>query len=479
MISSLVYTPVMLRLLGQSEYGLYQLVNSFVSYLGLLSFGFSGAYMRYYAKYEGENKQSEIKNLNGIFFIIFSLITLLCLGCGLILTKNITLIFGEGLNPEEYKIARILMVLMVLGLSTTMFSTVFTCYATAHEQFVFQRLLELLQNILNPFIALPLLISGYGSIGMVTVSTSLVLIKFLVNVIFCRKHLHIRFSFRNLNFSLIKELSSFTFFIFLNEIIDKVNWSLDKVLLGRFSGTVAVSIYGVASNLNLMYQNLLSAISNVFIPKVNRIVMQKHDDKALSDVFIKVGRIQFIMAYLIISGFIFFGKTFIELWAGNGYEESYYVGLLLMIPATMELIQFIGIEIQKAKNMHQARSIVYACISLMNICMSIVLIKKFGALGAAAGTTFSLLIGTWIFMNIYYYKKIGLDIPRFWKNILSFFPVILLTSITGIILNKYTLSTSWVGLLLNIIIYICIYCVAMYFIGMNGEEKNLINRRKG
>ena len=36
---SLVYTPMMLRLLGQSEYGLYTLVNGFISNLALMSFG--------------------------------------------------------------------------------------------------------------------------------------------------------------------------------------------------------------------------------------------------------------------------------------------------------------------------------------------------------------------------------------------------------------------------------------------------------
>ena len=341
MASGLIYTPIMLRLLGQSEYGLYQLVNSFVSYLGLLSFGFSGAYMRFYAKYEKEGNPHEIEKLNGMFMIIFTIIASICMLCGFILTNNITAIFKDGLTPEEYPIAKILMMLMVTGLSTTMFSTVFTCYATAHEQFIFQRLLELFQNILNPFIALPLLIAGYGSVAMVAVSTSLVLLKFVVNFCFCRKKLKIRFCFTEINFSVFKELGAFTFFIFLNQIIDKINWSLDKVLLGRFKGTVEVAIYGVAANLNLMYQNLLSSISTVFVPKVNRIVMAGNDNDELTGVFIKVGRIQFIMASLIISGYIFFGKEFVRLWAGEGYAPSYYVGLLLMIPATMELIQYI------------------------------------------------------------------------------------------------------------------------------------------
>ena len=43
-LTTLVYTPLMLRLLGDNEYGLYQTVNSTVLYLGLLSLGFGSAY---------------------------------------------------------------------------------------------------------------------------------------------------------------------------------------------------------------------------------------------------------------------------------------------------------------------------------------------------------------------------------------------------------------------------------------------------
>lgn len=479
MASGLIYTPIMLRLLGQSEYGLYQLVNSFVSYLGLLSFGFSGAYMRFYAKYEKEGNRHEIEKLNGMFMVVFTIIASVCMMCGVILTKNITVIFKGGLTSDEYPIAKILMMLMVTGLSTTMFSTVFTCYATAHEQFIFQRLLELFQNILNPFIALPLLIAGYGSVAMVTVSTSLVLLKFAVNIYYCRKILKIRFCFSEINFSVFKELGAFTFFIFLNQIIDKINWSLDKVLLGRFKGTVEVAIYGVAANLNLMYQNLLASISTVFVPKVNRIVMASEDNDELTKVFIKVGRIQFVMASLIVSGYIFFGKEFVRLWAGKGYDASYYVGLLLMIPATMELIQNIGIEIQRAKNMHQTRSIVYAAISVGNIMISIPLILRFGAIGAAFGTTIALFCGTWLFMNFYYHRRIGINIPEFWKSISSFIPALIVPICVGITIHHFVVISGWIDLLLFIGLYTMVYCGSVYFLGLNNEEKGLLKIKIG
>ena len=59
-VSGLLYTPIMLRLLGQSEYGLYQLVASVVSYLSVLSLGFNSSYMRFYTmvKKEGDEEKS-------------------------------------------------------------------------------------------------------------------------------------------------------------------------------------------------------------------------------------------------------------------------------------------------------------------------------------------------------------------------------------------------------------------------------------
>ena len=47
--TQLIYVPIMLKILGQNEYGVYQLVASIISYLSLLNFGFGGSYFRFYA----------------------------------------------------------------------------------------------------------------------------------------------------------------------------------------------------------------------------------------------------------------------------------------------------------------------------------------------------------------------------------------------------------------------------------------------
>ena len=474
-LSGLLYTPIMLRLLGQSEYGLYQLVYSVVSYLTLLSMGFGSAYMRFYARYKVNNDDDGVAKLNGMFLAIFSVISVICLLCGLVMITNAKAIFGNGLTSTELQKAKILMAIMVLNLAISFMGSVFQSNITAHEQFFFQRLVQFLKALFNPFLTLPLLLLGFGSIGMVTITTLLTVSVFISDIIFCNKKLKIKFKFKGFNFPLLKEMWVFTFFIFMNMIVDQLNWSIDKFLLGRFMGTVAVAIYGVAAQLNAMYMTFSCAISGVFIPRVNFIVSEKKDDKKLTDIFTRVGRVQFILIALIILGYIFFGQAFIGYWAGAGYEDAYIIGIYLMIPVSVPLIQNLGIEIQRAKNMHKARSIVYLFIAISNIFVSIPCIKLWGTKGAAIGTAISLLVGNGLFMNIYYHKKIGLDIIYFWKEIMKFTPSLIIPIILGIAVMKYVTFSSIFMLGGAIIAYVIIYCISMWFLGMNDYERGLIS----
>ncbi len=473
-LTGLIYTPIMLRLLGQSEYGLYQLVYSVVSYLSLLSLGFGSSYMRFYSRYKTKNDDEGVARLNGMFMLIFSAMSVICILCGIVMIGNVRAIFGSGLTDTEYNTTKVLMMLMIINMAITFPTSVFNCSITAHEEFVFQKGLLVLQNILNPFLTLPLLIMGYGSVGMVSITTILTMAVFVANTTFCFKKLHMRFLFRGLEFSLLKEMWVFTFFIFLNQIIDQINWSVDKFLLGRLSGTTAVAVYGVGGQINTLYLQFSTAVSNVFVPKVNRIVAEKDDNAQLTALFTKVGRVQFLILTLIASGFIFFGKPFIRFWAGTEYMEAYFVTLLLILPVTIPLIQNLGIEIQRAKNMHQARAVVYFAIAIANIFVSIPLIKVFGAVGAALGTALSLFIGNGLFMNWYYQKRIKINVLHFWKEIISFLPALIAPVVTGIIMMKFTTVTSLMKLLIEIVIYAVIYCVSMYFLGMNKVEKTMV-----
>lgn len=471
---NLIYTPIMLRLVGQSEYGLYQLVYSVVSYLSLLSFGFSAAYIRFYSRYNSKNDRQSIASLNGMFLTIFTGIAVIALVGGIVLLCNIDLVLGEKLTAEEMQTARTLMALMVFNLVLTFPSSVFSCYVTSQECFIFQKLIIIAKGLLSPIVTLPFLIFGYGSVAMISVSTVLTAVEFGVNVYYCIVRLKMQFCFSDFNFSLLREMWKYTFFIFLGQIIDQVNWSVDKFLLGRYMGTIAVAVYGLASTVNNMYLQMSITVSNVFVPKIHALVAKENDNDVLTDLFIKVGRVQFFVLALVLIGFISIGRPFMRLWGGGEYAQSYYVALFLIVPVTIPLIQNLGIEIQRAKNLHHIRSIVYLVISICNILLSIPLIQRFGEVGAAAGTASALLIGNGVFMNWYYQKKIGLNIIRFWREIFSILPALLLPGFVGAVIFKYAQIDSWRQLIMYGMLIVVTYGISVSLWGFNDYEKGLI-----
>ena len=464
----------MLRLLGQSEYGLYNLVSSVVSYLGLLSFGFGSAYIKYFSKYRVNKEFENIAKLNGMFLTIFSVMGFVSIIAGVILVFNTENIFGSQLSIRELEIAKILMAIMVVNIAISFPAIVFNSFVAANEKFIFQRSLQIIKVVTSPFLILPVLMMGYASIGMAIATTVINFLVEFVNAFYCFKKIDINFSFKKFDSGLMRELFIFSSFIFMNLVVNQINWNVDRYIIGRFKGTVAVATYSLAAQLNTYYLSFSTALSGVYIPRVNAMVSGENDNNELSMLFARLGRLQFILLSLIISGLIFFGIAFIRIWAGKDYDESYSIALMLIIPVTLPLLQNLGIEIQRAKNMHKFRSWVYLFIAIGNVFISIPLVKLYGGIGAAAGTAIALVIGNVFVMNWYYHKKVGLNIKMFITQILKISPALVIPSITGMLMYYYLNLFDVKILIVSIVFYTIIFSISMWFMGMNKYEKNLI-----
>lgn len=472
-IIGLVYTPFMLRKMGQSEFGLYSLTASVVGYLTILDFGFGNAIVRYTAKYRALNEKEKEYNLNGMFLIIYTLIGIITAILGLVLYFNVGNLFSAKMTTSEIEKAKVLMLLLVFNLAVSFPFGIFSSIITAYEEFIFSKVINIVRIIVSPCIMIPLLILGYRSIGMVIVTTILNISILLINMWYCLKKLKVKVYFKNFDFSLLKEIIGYSFYIFLNIIVDKINWSADQFILGTVSGTVAVAIYSVASQINGYYLSFSTAISGVFLPKLTAMVTRKASDKELSDLFIKIGRIQYVVMAYILGGFLLVGQEFINTWAGENYSSAYYITAILIIPVTVPLIQNLGISLLQAQNKQKFRSVICVLISVLNIAISIPLAKMYGGIGSAIGTSIALILGNVIAMNFYYYKKINIDIPKFWKQIfIMTIPVAIAFGISFRI-NSFIEGSGYSSILIKALIFTIIYIPLMWFMGMNKYEKTL------
>lgn len=469
----LLFTPYMLRMMGQSEYGLYTLVASIIAYLTVLDLGLGNAVIRYTAKFRAEEKEREQYEMFGMFLVLYLIIGFVAFIIGLTLYYNIDSMFGETMTDIELSRARIMMLILLVNLVVTFPMSVFGGIITAYEHFVFPKIVNICRVFLNTILMVVLLEYGFKAIAMVVLLTIFNMATLFVNYVYCRHKLKIKIIWGVFNWEFLKDVVIYSFWIFLNVLIDKIYWNTGQFVLGSVSGTIAVSVFAVAIHFATMYMSFSTAISSVFLPKVTGLVSKKTSFNEISDLFIRIGRIQNVIMSLLLFGFMVFGKQFIILWAGVEYVEAYYMVIVFLIALYIPLIQNIGLIILQARNQMKFRSMLYIVIAFLALFTEVVFSKLWGGLGCAFAVG-ALLLVQGLIMNIYYKVKQNIDIPRFWKEILKMDLVPVALSVLALyVIQNIIHIDSWYSFSFVITGYVVLYVVCTIVFSLNDYEKKL------
>lgn len=275
---------------------------------------------------------------------------------------------------------------------------------------------------------------------------------------------------------LAKALLSFSGSIILVTLADQIFWKTDQLIVGYMFGASSVAVYAVGAQIYQVYMNIGVAAGSVFLPRISELYHREHDMSGMSCLFIKFGRLNCMLLLFVLGGFAVFGQDFIRIWAGEGYFESYLVALIVMVPFTIDLIQNIGLTILQVTNQYYFRGVMYLAIAVVNIFLTAALLSIWGLPGAAISTGISMLIGNGFIMNWYYAKRVGLDIPRFWREVAR---IALPASVsTAIVAVGYSIAPfthgSVFALLGGCCLYALVYCASVWVFGMNEYEKGLV-----
>ncbi|WP_010648177.1 oligosaccharide flippase family protein [Oceanobacillus massiliensis] len=473
-IIALVYTPILIRLIGQNEYGLYALIGSMAAYFSIMDLGLGNTIIRYIARNKAIGTKKIESELNGFFLKIYAYIGLLAAIVGIIVWLNIEVIFGNSLTTTELEKAKLMIIILIFNFALSFPLSIFSSILQAYERFVFVKMVAIFRALLIPIVTIPFLLLEHGAVTMLVITTVVNISVLIYSGWVALTKLDIHFSFGKFEREFIKEIFGFSFFIFLNVIVDLIYWNTDQFILGITSGTDIVAVYAIAMQFIMMYKMFSTSISNLFLPKTSKLVANNASDLELSKLMVKYGRIQYLILIFILSGFSVFGYQFIITWAGESYKTAYFIVLIIMFPLTIPLSQNFGIAVLQAKNIQGFRAITYLIIAIINIIISIPLAINYGGIGIAIATTLSLIIGHIILMNIYYHTKIKINMILYWKNILQItIAVIILTTIVFGIDRFFFDSSHIIILLIRIVIFTLVFLAVSWIFVLNDYEKNL------
>jgi len=471
-VVGLLLTPFIIRQLGDAEFGLYTLIGAFVGYIAVLDFGLNNTIIRFVAKLRAEGDRKGEENFLASTMLIYGAISIIVLIIGTICYFKIDVIFADSLTPDQIDRAKIMFVLMVVSLAISLPGSAFEGICFGYERFVFPKSVKLIRYIFRSVLVIAVLLLGGKAIAMVVLDVTLNLVVIGTMMYYSFGKLKVRFRLHQFHKKILKEIFSYSVWIFMFVLIGQFQWKVGQMVLGIVADTTVVAIFAVGIMLGTYYGAFSTAISGVFLPRATQMAVANASPRELTDMMIKIGRLSFIILMYIFGGFLLFGKQFVLLWVGESYEDSWTIALIIMIAYTLPLIQAFGNSILEAQNKLAFKAIIYLIFLILGTALGAYLAKSYGAIGMIAGSVAGWMIVQNV-MNIYYYKVIKIDIPRFFKEIAKkMLPTFILILGIGYLINLIP-GIGWLNLGLKILLFSLIYGSLAYTLGMVEFEKNL------
>lgn len=470
-IISLVYTPWMIKEIGQANYGIYSLIVSFISYF-LLDFGLGSAVSRFLAKYRAENNEEMISKMVSVAYTVFAILSITITVILSVLYFFLDDIFVK-LTPDE------LVIFKCAYLIAGFFSVInfglkpVDGVMMASEYFVTLKSLDLVQRMGTVLLIFVVLLLGGGLYELVFINGFVALAVSLTKWRYTIKQSKISIRIGYFDKIMAKKLFSFSTWILIITIAQRLRLSLLPSVLGVLSGSTEIAIFAVAMNLEGLVYSFAAALNGLFIPKVSRMVTKGSNRTEITALMIRVGRFQLYIVGLLIMGLLGLGNSFVNLWLGESFHRSYYAAVLLIIPNIVSMTQQIGNTLSYVENEVRYNSAIAIMSSVISFSIAIALSSKYGAIGCGVAVFVCSTINI-VLSNIFYAKILKLDIVHFFKEChLKILPVTVPLFVALIYVDNIVGVTSWLSLFFWAMAFTIVYFIAVYTISMNSYEKQM------
>lgn len=483
MICGIFLSSFLLRSLGDTEYGIYQTIASFASYLVLLEFGTGTVMTRNIATCIGKksDKKALDKNISTIWTITHILtIVIVIFSVGFYLF--IGPIYSNSMTPEQIDYARYIFILVSANLILSFYLQTINGVVLGFEKYSFISIQNIIKILLRTAIlTIFILIYRYSIIIAVT-DTLLSAAIIIFSVLYCKKKVNVKFGFFQFDKTIFKAAMPLCLAIFLQTIVNQANNNVDKFIIGIKMSPEAVTLYSVALYIFSIFSSLTTIPISMYSPQISIDMSRNISNRELSEKLISPCRLTVFIGGSILFGFISAGRQFIDILYGKSYEKAWIIALILMIPSFINMVNGVLINVLNYLNKRMVRSLALMITTAANIILTVLWIDKWGMIGAAAATCVCTILGQIIIMNIYYAKYLKIRVLYMFKHAFKgILPFQILGAAAGLIIG-YFIDNTIVSFIVCGGIYLTIFGIGYIIFGATEKEKtkikSLINRSK-
>ena len=473
-LQGLFMAPYILSQVGDGNYGVYKTIAAFSATIMVMDLGIGTTVMRYTAKFRAEKKTEEISNFAAMGLIEATIMAVFAGILSVAIYFYLPTFYSESFTADEISLARTLFCILAVNIIFVIIENVFNGVITGCNRFVFANGTKLCLLLLRIVANVALLQMWKSAVVLVGITLACSVVTMVLQLLYIRTRLNIRIRLYRWDLSLFKESLGYTLLMFAQTIAVQANGNIDNIVISYVIGPAAVTVYSFGIQLFNMYESLATAFSGLMLPNISKRIADGADNVQLQETVTKVGRMQFAILGAALAGFICLGQEFITLWLGDEFEDVYVLSLIMMIPVTFTLVQNVCLSILRARNMMKFRTGSLICTTILNLILTVVGTKLYGYYAAAIGTGLSVVLGSIIAMNIYYHKRIGFKVFKFYFDVFRRLIVCVFVPSIVVVLMKNYCELSWIWLLFQIVLFMVIYAVMLWFYGFNIQEKRYL-----
>ncbi len=475
MIAGLIYTPWMISQIGQSNYGLYTLATSLIT-MFVMDFGMSAAVTRFISKYRAEGNQQAVNNFLGVAYKLYLLIDAAILIALVVVSFFIDTIYSN-LSASELETFKVLYVIVGLFSVVSFPFTNLNGILTSNELFAWHKFADLFHKVFIIVAMVVALLMGYGVYALVTVNAISGLLTIAIKYVVVRKKTTVKANLKCNDKGILKEIFNFSLWTTIGSIAQRMIFNVTPSIIVAVSATGAIgsAIFGLASTIEGYVYTFATAINGMFMPRISKLVYQGKKDTELMDLMIKIGRLQCMIIGALCVGFISFGKSFIvDIWNKPDFAESFLCAVFLIIPSFFYLPLQIANTTIIVENKVKLQSFVFIIMGVINIVLSAVLSKYYGALGASISIFIAYMVRT-VLMVVIHVKVLHLKMWKFFKaTYFKVTPWLLLSLGVGLALENFNpMGAGILRFAINGVVFVGFFGITMFLFCMNDYEKNL------
>ena len=379
-----VLTPLLLRHLGPTGYGLWVLMSSLLGYGGLLDLGVGAAVTKYVAEHRARGDLVAATDLVATALRLYTALGGVALLLGLALARVAPHVLQVPADQQS-TLTR-LVVVSSAALALQLPATLPYAVMRGLQRYDVTNLIGIAATALLAAGTVTVLLAGRGVVAVAAVAIPCTVVAQIPMVwSIHREAPGLRIGWRGARRALLRPVASFSAWLLLLNAASILKKKTDEVVIATVLPVGRIVPYAVARRLADLPELAAYQFVRTLMPLASHLEAGDQHER-LRQLFVRSARLALAMFVPIAVAAVVLAEPLLAAWVGSRYATSAGLVVILVVAGGLEVVMVAATSFFQGIGRHRPLALLSASSALLNLVLSVILVRRFGLAGVAFGT---------------------------------------------------------------------------------------------